>query len=265
MTRPPLDPISRVPAATESRARSTESERTGVLILGINLWLVMTAIPATILQDWGGLGLSVATLAPLALGVVLLRDRAPFEGDRARFFATVCLLGLVPTAALTVVMRLDRSAAGASHPPLALGLGSASLLAYLAVTAAVLARPIERSDVRHRDMKALSETDDDGGRRWRRRLVLGVAGAGALTLALVAPYLGGRGALVRAWGDASDAAGTLAATVGGALGALVLGAFVGPGLRRQPPPSLERRRWRVTLFVLVALSGVVVHALLDRG
>ncbi len=264
MTRPSLNPILPVPAATESRARPTGSERARVLVLGVNLWLVVGAIPAVIVQHWLGLAASFGILLPLAVGAALLGGKAPSEGGRSRFLATLLLVGLVPAAALGVVMLLERGATNDSHPALALALGSASLLAYLAVTASVLARPVERSDVRHRDMKALTE-DDAGGRRWRRRLVLGIAGLGAITLALVAPYLGGEGALFRAWGEAADAAGTLAAAVGGALGALVLAAFVGPGLRRQRPPPINRQRWRVAMFTLVAVSGAVVHTLLDRG
>lgn len=265
MTRPSLNPILPVPAATESRARPTGSERARVLVSGINLWLVAGAIPATIVQHWGGLGASTGILLPLAIGAALLSGRAPSEGGRSRFLATLFLVGLVPAATLGVVMLLERSSTNDSHPALAMALGSASLLAYLAVTAGVLARPMERSDVRHRDMKALVESDDAGGRRWRRRLVLGVAGLGAIALALVAPYLGGEGALFRAWGDAADAAGTLAAVVGGALGVLVLAAFIGPGLRAQRPPPVNRQRWRIAMFTLVAVSGAVVHTLLDRG
>lgn len=265
MSRPSLNPILPVPAATESRARPTGSERARVLVLGVNLWLVMGAIPATIVQHWVGVGVSVAVLVPLAIGAALLGGRAPSEGGRSRLLATTFLLGLVPAAALGVVVVLERSAVNDSHPALALALGSASLLAYLAVTAGVLARRVERSDVRHRDMKALSESPDDNGRRWRRRLVLGVAGLGAIALTLVAPYLSGAGALFRAWGEAADAAGTLSATVGGALGVLVLAAFIGPGLRRQRPPPVRRQRWRIAMLTLVAISGAVVHMLLDRG
>lgn len=265
MARPSLNPILPVPAATESRARPTGSERARVLVLGVNLWLVVAAIPAAIHQHWLGAALSLLVLLPLGAGAVTLGAEAPAEGGRSRLLATLLLLGGVPVGALAFVLWLERSAAGDSHPPLALALGSASVLAYLAVSASVLARPVERSDVRHRDMTTLTEDRAAGGRRWRRRLVLGVAGFGALALALVAPYAGGEGALFRAWGEAADAAGTLAAVVGGALGALVLAAFVGPGLRRQRPPPLTRQRWRVAMFTLVALSGAVVHTLLNRG
>ncbi len=264
MTRPSLNPMLPSPASTESRALPTGSERARVLVLGINLWLVAAAIPAAIGRQWVAAAASLIILVALGAGALTLGRTTPSEGKK-RLVATIALLGLVPATTLGAVLFLERSVAGDSHPPLALALASASLLAYLAVTASVLARPAERSDVRHRDMKALSEDPEGFARRWRRRLVLTIAGAGALTLALVAPFAGGDAALFRAWGDAADAAGTLAAAVGGALGVLVLAAFIGPGLRRQRPPPVRRQRWRVAMFTLVAVSGAVVHTLLQRG
>lgn len=264
MTRPSLNPMLPAPATTESRALPTGSEKARVLVLGVNLWLVAAALPAMIAGRWAAAIASLGVLVPLFAGALAL-NQSTLSGGTSRLGATIGLLGLVPAGVLGVVLFLERTATGDSHPPLALALGSASLLAYLAVTTQVLARPAERSDVRHRDMKALGEDPDGFARRWRRRLVLGLAGAGALTLSLVAPFAGGDVALHRAWGDAADAAGTLAAAVGGALGVLVLAAFIGPGLRRQRPPPIRRQRWRVAMFTLVALSGAVVHTLLQRG
>lgn len=263
MARPSMNPMLPAPATTERRARPTGGERARVLVLGVNLWLVMAALPAMIGQHTPALGASLAVLLPLAGGTLLLGNTS-FEG-KTRLLAVVALLGVVPASTLGVVLFLERSLPNGSHPPLALALGSASLLAYLAGTAGVLARPAERPDVRHRDMTTLGEDPDGFGRRWRRRLVLTVAGFGALALALVAPFAGGEAALFRAWGDTADAAGTLAAAVGGALGVLVLAAFIGPGLRRQRPPPIGRQRWRVAMFTLVAVSGAVVHTLLQRG
>ena len=226
-----------------------------VLVLGLNLWAVGLAGPALIAGDVAVALGSLATLIPLALGIAS-RGR--------KHLGSALLLAVFPASLLMGVLALDRRS-GSAHPPLALVLGSISLLAFGAVTAQILGRPTARADVRHREMGDVAGDPSAARRRWLRRAVLAIAAVGALALALVAPFVGGEAALTTAWGDAAEAAGTLSASVGGALSALVLAAFVGPGLRSRRSPPVTRQRWRVGMYLLVATSGAGVFILLTRS
>ena len=256
MARPSRNPELVPPKGSASIPAAGRAEAARIWVLGANLWTVACLMPGLIAGQLAVAGGSAALLALVALGV---RSRP------RRVLSATLLLALFPAGVLALVLTLDRLTGGGAHPPLALALAAASLLAYGAVTAQALARPAAREDIRHREMTTLLGDPAARGRRWRRRSLLTVATLGAVALAVVAPFVGGELALARAWGDSATAAGTLTAVVGGALGVVVLAAFIGPGLRRQRPPPASRRRWRVVMFLVVAATGGVVHTLLTQG
>ncbi|MEO0325270.1 MAG: hypothetical protein AAF447_20095 [Myxococcota bacterium] len=222
-------------------------------------WGTLVAVPALSAfvgedrpgaNDASGAGAAALALlagAPLAAGLARLGSRA----------GRSLLLGAAPLG-LGLAVALAPLAGVAPPQGLALVLGAAAFAFYVSV-AGRLADPrtfAEADSVRFEGVTADLAAE---ARARRRGAMLTLGTAGAFAVAVVAPAWGG--SLAPAWGAAAPEAATLTATVGAALGTLVLVLGVAPGTRRRralPPP--ERRRARVVAYLVTAGVGLLLLA-----
>ena len=227
-------------------------------MLGVNVWAVLLAIPLAYAPGplgWARASTLAVPLAVLAAGTLALR--------RLSAGAMWLLLAGFPAAVAAVMAARPDLRALDAYPPLGLALGAVSLAAFGGAAAFAIGRPREtRRTTRQPLASPPSPLPGAARRTLARRLLLGVATAGALALVAVAPALGGRTEAARAWNDAAEQGALLASVVGSALATIVLGVFVGPALRasraRTEPRSSARR---VVLAMLVVASGAVAYAL----
>ena len=234
---------------------SAGRERWVVATLGLNLWAVALFVPAWVAElraPGRDLALLGSLLVPLGLGVALWE-----RGRRAREAAGMLLLVGYPTALALGVGFASRMTLAEPHPPIALLLAVLALWAYGARVAGSFARRDRgtEGEVRSKPLAAVASAPDAERRRWARRAMLALGGAGALLIGVVAPTLGGGAALRQSWSaEAAPAAGVLSAVVAGAIGTLFAAAFLGSATRRKRRPvSRRRRQTRVALLMVVVL------------
>lgn len=243
------------------RAAST-TEGLRAAVLGANTWALGLLLPSL----HAGTRTIDAVLLPvplvaLGIGAWALGRAAP----RERSIATVALLvGFPVSVAVVLALRSDLAERDA-WGPLGLFALSLSALAYAAMAAEACARPLRLRASTAQDLPTPLTAAEPRARTWLRRLVLGVTTLGALAMVSIAPALGSRTELLRAWGDAADEATVLASIAGAAAGALALAGILGPRLRADrgtKPTGLPRRSVRVALSLLMATLGIVSYLVL---
>lgn len=233
-----------------------------VAVLGINAWAVLLAIPLAYAPGalgWARAATLALPLAVLTAGTLTLRRLSAGAGW--------LLLAGFPAALAAVMAARPELRALDAYPPLGLALGAVSLAAFGGAAAFAIGRPRSTRRTTRQPLASPPSPLPGAARRTvARRLLLGVATAGALALVAVAPALGGRTEATRAWSDAAEQGALLASVVGSALATILLGVFVGPALRanraRTEPRSSARR---VVLALLVVASGAVAYALYVRA
>lgn len=226
-------------------------ERLRVGLLGLNAWIVVFLVPTLYL----GLGdlvstlLALAPLALLALGVTSLQIRP----DVAR---GALLVGFPPALGLAVAARPDLVTRGI-FDPLTVGLGAASLIAFVAFAARACVRPDRTKPATAQEGRAREPVVEPASRRWLRRILVAVTALGAAAVVGMAPVAADRAALAERWGDSLDDALVLAVVVATVVSAFAIGAIVGPGLRAERPAhaTKARRRRRVLLSVVLAAAA----------
>ena len=243
-------------ARTAPRAASVDAPR--LALLGLNLWAVLLAIPAAYSGGAGGaqrLLLLGAPLLVLAAGTYALVRSSPG--------AMWLLIGVFPPALVAVMATRPELRGLDAYPPLGLALGALSLVAFGGSAAAAVTRPRATRLTTRQALASPPEPVPGAAKRMvARRLLLGVGALGALALVAIAPALGGRPALERAWGDSASEGALLASVAGSALATLVLSVFIGPALRADRPRTAPRSSLRRALLaLLVVVSGVVAYAL----
>lgn len=223
---------------------------------GLAAWAAVLAIPVASSQPRAlALVAALLPLLPLAAGALVWR-RPPWRD--------AILLGAFPFTLLVAVAFLPRWTLTDAHPLVTRIVGAAALLAYGA--AAALSRPSETPPGLVVKPLPVVSTDRALERRARaRRGLLALGAFGALSLAVIAPALGSDA--VEAFGaESAAAAEVLVASVGAALGALVLAAFVGPATRRRRERPRGHPATRVVLYLAVVGVGLfVLNALAARG
>jgi len=229
----------------------TGVERLRVGLLGLNAWIVVFLVP-TLHLGLGDLLSSALALAPLLMlagGLGALQVRP----DVAR---GALLVGFPPTLGLAVAARPDL-VEREIYDPLTVGLGAASLLAYVAFAARACVRPDRTKPVTAQEGRAREPVVEPAARRWMRRVLLGVTSLGAAAVVGIAPVAADRAALAERWGDSLDDALVLTVVVATVAAAFALGAVVGPALRaeRKGRATRGRRRRRVLVSVVLAAAA----------
>jgi hypothetical protein len=231
-----------------------------VLALGINVWAIALLLPVIHSGTREAAALWMAApLVPLVAGVVLL---ATVARPLRRTLAIVALLFLFPVA---LVLGLafgtdlaDRDAWG----PVGLSAAALSMLAYGALAAEVCARPLALRTSTVQPLPAPSLVVAPKLQTWLRRGVLGTATAGALGAAVIAPSLGSRADLLRAWGDAADEATVLGCIVATGVGALSIAGVLGPRLRALRPAQEVRPGPRIATSLGLASFAAIAYGVL---
>lgn len=282
---PSLDTGPRPERAPRPFRSAGATEAIRALALGANVWVIALVLPMVHGGARGVLDVLAAPLplVPLALGVAALaRNGArPERAGRSRAIAVAMLLVAFPVAlAIVLASRADladRDAWG----PLGLFVAAVSLLGYGAIAAEACARPLglrastaqalstplgAAALVAAPDRRAVADRGAGLDRRTvLRRGVIAAATLGGLAVAVVAPALGSRAALLRAWGDAADEATVLASIVGASASAFALAALIGPRLRAARPGDAPRRpALRIALTLLIGASALVAYLLLRQ-
>jgi hypothetical protein len=231
-----------------------------VAAVGLNLWAVAVALPFALSGPQGALGW---LMTPLPLFVLTLGLLLPHERRRG---STWTLMMAYPLAVGAVVAGMPQVVTDPPHGTLGLLAAVLALWAYAGVAGPITGAPEATRSSTQRPLGAVPPVYEPSRRRRLRRLLLSVAGLGGLLLAVVAPTVGGHAPLQRAYGPAADAAGVLAAVVGGAIGASMIALFIAPATRaskRRPPPK-GQLALRLSLLVLVVVTGVFLLYLIGR-
>ncbi|MBX3269485.1 MAG: hypothetical protein KF729_04460 [Sandaracinaceae bacterium] len=228
--------------------RGNGPDRARVGLLGLNAWAVIFLVPSLHLPAEGSGPAWAAALVGLALlgGGVVALGRRP---DAAR----AVLLALFPVAlGLTGVARPALVEREVLDPLTALA-GAGSLLAFVAAAAWALARGDALKPATTAPTRAREPVVEPPGRRWTRRALLGLTGAGGFAIVAVAA-LTSRAERLAAWGEAREDGVVLAIVVASVLAAFAVGGIVGPALRaeRRPAAAEKLRRRRVALALALA-------------
>ena len=223
-----------------------------VLVLGISTIVLGAVLPASARHAGWPTAWIALPAGALLVGVVLL-----IATKRGSMAAAALLVG-VPSGLVVVLVaedtRLDSfGVAGLSG-------ACAALVAFgLAVTYAVSASaPL--AQVTEKGLAGAAPTLDDGGRRWLSRVWMALGAVAAWVLVVVAPALGTRAELRRAYGEAAPDVEALVALAGAAAGLLVVGVAVAGAMRRlRRDGSVPRFRLARTLsWVAVALVAIAL-------
>jgi len=236
----------------------TSVERIRVGLLGLNAWIVVYLVP-TVHLGMGDLLSTLLALAPLAL-LALGLGSLQVRPDVAR---GALLVGFPPALGLAAAARPDLVARGIVDP-LSVGLGAASLLAFVAFAARACVRPDRTKPATAQEGRAREPVVEPASRRWLRRILLAVSALGAAAVVGVAPVAADRAALAERWGDALDDALVLAVVVASVASAFALGAIVGPALRaeRKSSATEARRRRRASVSIVLAMAAGAAWAVL---
>lgn len=242
-------------SAVSGRARALAGLIVRVGVLGLNAWVVIVALPASlgpalIFADAVLVGLP---LVALAIGLRMLWQRR----DEA--------LGLLIVG---VPVLLATAVAGRSDPALVdrygtatTILGALSMLAYVIAAAHAIGRPAVLRATEESKLARSVRARADG--RGLRALVLGTTCTMAFLIAIVVPAMGSRAGAVEAWGDAADEGRTLAAIVGGAIACVAAAVIIGPSLRAARPTSRPSEgTLTLALALLVAATGAIAWGIL---
>ncbi len=244
-----VEPIQRDDVSEPGElVRSTRGDAGRALVLGLNAWALLTILPFFVggPREVTALLWALVPLPFLAVGAALV----PWH----RQIAAWLLLGAFPTSVAGVVAAMENLTQHSPYGTVGLSIGALGLVAFGAAAAHAVTRPVRVRTATWRPLGTVSPLEEPKVRRWGRRLLVGVTGAGALALALIAPKAGDTAFFVAAWGDAADEAATLSAVVGGALGASLLALIVGPGLRASRRRGVTRRRSRRRVATLLGLA-----------
>lgn len=232
-----------------------------MLAVGVNAWAVMALVPSLLAAkpNMAALAATCCPLLVLGLGTGLLR--------RSPRLARWLLFAGFPPALAGATIATGHWAIREPYPPLGVVLGVASFMAYLGVTAWALGRPSELRWSAARPLGRVDSEEPPKPRRQLQRLLVGLGTVGAVTLALGAPFVGGRDQLQRQWGEAAPEAATMTTVVAAALATAVLAVFVAPATRRARTrdPSPRQVAVRVTLLLVMVLAGVFTWTLVQRG
>lgn len=207
--------------------------------------------------------LSAASLSLLVLPPLLLGAGLSVTPERKRPASYLLLTGF-PCALALCVSRLPHEVALATFSPPVLGFAFLSLGAYVAAAMSLCAAPRAMRKVEQRPLGEVSPIEPEA-----RRQVLGAAVLWSLLLGTLFITMWASWASPARyrehWGRAAADGATLTALAAGMAGSLML-ALVGPALRaeRNPDTFPERTR-RLTWYLSVAASGVVVYVLMLLG
>jgi hypothetical protein len=232
-----------------------------ILLLGLNLWADLLAIPAVYSGAAGGLPRLLLLAAPL-----LVLAAGTYALVRSSAGAMWLLIAVFPSGLVAVMAARPELRGLDAYPPLGLGLGALSLVAFGGSAAAAATRPrATRRTTRQPLASPFEPVPGASARTLARRLLLGAGAVAALALVAVAPALGGRAGAERAWGDAASEGALLASVAGSALATLVLSVFIGPALRADRPRTAPRSSVRrMLLALLVVVTGAVAYGLYLR-
>lgn len=241
--------------------RALRVEQSRLLVLGMNAWAVLLAVPLWSGQPratWAIL-LLLLPLACLAAGLLLL--------PASRRITAWVLLGAYPTSIASVAAALPQLAVASPYSTPGLLLGTLSLAAFGAGAAFSATRPPALRPTSSRPLGSVAPIEEHAGRRTVRWALLGVTSLGALAIAVVAPAVGDRAGYEAAWGEAADEAAVLTAVIASALSAATLALFVGPTLRASRPRRRSRRRTRrrIGWLLLSAVVGAAFYAFYRAG
>lgn len=223
-----------------------------VLVLGISTIVLGAVLPVSARHGgWPSAWITLPSIA-LVLGVVMLATKRP------RFAATAMLLVGVPLGLSVVLVIADTRLE--SFGVAGLSGACAALVAYgLAVAHAVsAASPL--APVVEKGLAGAAPTLDDRARRWRARVWMVLGAVVGWALVVVAPTLGSRSELRRAYGDAAPDAEALVALAAVAAGLLVAGVAVAGAMRRvRRDGSMPRFRFgRTAAWIAVALLAIAL-------
>jgi hypothetical protein len=227
------------------------------LSLGLLAWTTSALLPSL----HRGSSLSTTAIALLPLGPCLLGLGLWLVRMRAAAAPYVLLCGYPVSLALSA-SGLEHDLALATFSPWILAFALLALAGYLTAASVLCARPESARSVDHRPLGEIPPVDLETRRQAIGRLTLAVVALGALALVSWGSWAS-PAHFREMWGRAAPEGAALTALGAGITGALAL-SLVGPGLRaeRGPKQAKDQRLQRVLWLMLVAVSGLVVYALL---
>lgn len=211
---------------------------------GSGLWLFTAGLSAWTAACWAGAlasGLAGA-VSLVAAGLALLACAA------GSFWPTSAPLGqharpVLLTVAFPLLTAIAVGSPGRPTPaPLALGLVVICWGGFVALCLSTLSRRPVRALAQTRPGRPRGRAEGPRRRPVTRGLLLLAAAVFGIAAIAIAPALGSDAAYARDWGEASRSARTMVAAFGGALALIVVGAFVGPTMRRRRRDRGESRR-----------------------
>lgn len=231
-----------------------------VAALGVNTLAICVGWPMLFGRTGSGfavLGPALAT-AVLATGLVRLARRQQPSAHEETLAAGLLLVAFPAATGASMLaqpQRLHFEAFGL----LGVLIAGASMLAYAAAALTLLGthgmqHPHRVVPVRPQPWDTAPDPPPP-----LQRAVLALGILGATALALVAPLWGGIEGYERDWGDAAMEGATLTATAAAALGATVVGVFIGGAVRTarssEPAPS----KLRTASLLAAGLLGLAVY------
>jgi hypothetical protein len=232
-------------------ARTARVDVLRVVVLGLNAWIVLLFLPWVLATPT-----DPTTVFWLCAPLVVLAMGAPSIPSQ-RLFAAWMLLGAFPVLCAFVVAWMPQLTEHPPHGTWSHALGALSLVAFGAGAATAVGRPERVRSSTRRPLGTVAPVEERSERRRGRRVLVAVATTAAFAMALIAPAVGDQSGYVRAWGEASREAATLAAVIGGGLGAALLSLIVGPGLRAsrsRAPTARQANRRALTMLGLFAIG-----------
>lgn len=255
-----------VPAAVAPALGPTQQEPRDsllpVTLWGGSLWLVLSGLP--LLTTSRASMAELSTLAPLALGVLLVRRYGP------SLLAQVALLAAYPAAlGLGLALRPTSPDTSAHETlgPLGLLAASACLWAFFATATEALRSSTQAGSVRIEALpQAPAATSSAPPSRTQRlrTLVVGLFTLGALGIAVLAPTLGTHDAaheVAPSWGKAAGEGHVLVAIVASSIACLLLSVWLAAVLRA-PRPAIPPTPSRAVIHLSLALLGATVYYIL---
>lgn len=222
-----------------------------VALLGLNAWVISLLVPMLhVGVDPKGALITSLPLVVLGLGLAALGRNV----EHARW---LLLAGYPPSIGGVLAWRSELTVREV-HGTLGLALAALSLLAFTAAVARACA-PTPRNLASPPVRLERAPVAEPARRRWLRRALLGISGAGSLALVLLAPTFLSRSERLERWGKAADDATVLAIVVATVLSCALMGMVVGPALRA-PRLGSERptqRQQRLAISMLIAVAAAV--------
>lgn len=248
------------------RPQGKRDLRSYALVTGILTWAIVVLLPRLYrfaeasVTDWA---LALLPLPLLLLGL-WLQGRAGRAGKTGA--AEMLLLAAVPLSIAVSLSRFEHGLALRTYSPILLVFSSLSLAAYGGFVSALCA---DQAPMRPTQVRPLGEVPEVDPQLRRRRIGLAVLGGFALAMLMMVPFAtwASPADYREAWGASAPAGATLTALVAGLVGAVGVAGVVAPALRanRERPPSPSTVNKRVAWLATVAVSGMVVYAMLHYG